>query len=467
MAVVGVRTALGAATQLLPDLPGPFPCAVMLMQAAPLAEDLPYGQVVVAVGASAPEVATPPRKRCTRPAAVMAQAAIPSAPRRQTLAHRSPTIHAARSINEAVVLPVRATSEAHVRQLVSASGVPMGPTTVEGLAAPQPRKAAAAAGKLLPLSERALPTLAVALEAAVAASSPLRPSRSPSPARNSEARVPRASPSLTAGLPLHGAPAARFVASLVVPARISMVAEALDGPKAAKPNVLVPAGRGRAAAAVEGGPGLTIAPALPEVRAGAPSPALGARSAMPLPWQEPRPEVLTPSREDTVRVHARTNEPIPKRPASPRVEVVPILPRVAVLQGLREVGPLGPTSTGATSVDAQATILPVVVPAVRHASPTGLARAQLLQGPRALSAPITRLQLPAGPLREVAISLRTPSPRLEVASGPTSLAGLAITAIPARRGAVRPASVLRTQVPTALAAARLPTDGSLLGVLPA
>lgn len=62
VAVVGVRTALGAATQLLPDLPGPFPCAVMLMQAAPLAEDLPYGQVVVAVGASAPEVATPPRK---------------------------------------------------------------------------------------------------------------------------------------------------------------------------------------------------------------------------------------------------------------------------------------------------------------------------------------------------------------------------------------------------------------------
>lgn len=48
------------------------------------------------------------------------------------------------------------------------------------------------------------------------------------------------------------------------------------------------------------------------------------------------------------------------------VEVIPVLSRTPVRQGLREVGALRPPSTCATSVDAEIARLPLVVATVGH-----------------------------------------------------------------------------------------------------
>lgn len=122
VAIVGIPPALGAATKVVTDLPRPLPCAVVVMEATALDEDLIVGLVVVAVGPSATEVATPTRKGGTRATAAAAEAAIPSATRRQARPHRSPSIHAARRIDETIVLPVRPATEDEVASLVVAGG---------------------------------------------------------------------------------------------------------------------------------------------------------------------------------------------------------------------------------------------------------------------------------------------------------------------------------------------------------
>lgn len=63
------------------------------------------------------------------------------------------------------------------------------------------------------------------------------------------------------------------------------------------------------------------------------------------------------------------------------------------------------------------------------------------------------------------IGLRPSSSGLEVTRGSASLAGLAITTIPARSGPAGAAGVRSAQVPTSFAATRLPTNGALV-VLP-
>lgn len=173
VAVVGVRPTLGTAAELLADLPCPFPCAVMLMQTATLAQDLPMRQVIVAVGAGATKVAPSPRQGRARPAAVAPQAAIPSAPRRQPLAHRGPAIHGTRRINGVVVLPVQPPVEAEEAGLVSPGGAAGGLPVVEGLTAPLAEEAAPPARVLLPLGEGAFPTGPITVDPAAPPPSPI------------------------------------------------------------------------------------------------------------------------------------------------------------------------------------------------------------------------------------------------------------------------------------------------------
>lgn len=221
------------------------------------------------------------------------------------------------------------------------------------------------------------------------------------------------------------------MAPILVPRRIGVLAEPLDGAHAAKPDVLVPISRARPAAPLEGRTGLTARAIVPEVRPSASSATLASCGGLALAWQEARPEVLTPRGEDAVRVDVGAHEAIPEPAVGPRVEPVPGVPRAPVLQGLREVIPFGTTSSRTARINAQVTRLPMVVATMGDAGPAGLIRTQVQEGPRALSAPLTRLQLPTGSFRKAPISLRAPSPRLEVPSSPTPLAGLAIAAIPA------------------------------------
>lgn len=170
VSVVNVLTTLGATASVVPDLPGPFPCTVMVMKTTLVDEDLSFGLVVVAVGAGATEVTAPSREGRTRAATTTAQAAIPSATRSQALAHRSPTVHVAGGIDEAVVLPVRPTPEANEAPMVSARRRAMGAAVVEGLAASRAKAPAATAGCILPGREGTFPTATVAVEAKPTAS---------------------------------------------------------------------------------------------------------------------------------------------------------------------------------------------------------------------------------------------------------------------------------------------------------
>lgn len=160
------------------------------------------------------------------------------------------------------------------------------------------------------------------------------------------------------------------------------------------------------------------------------------------------------------------NEAGPVGPVAPILEVVPILPRVAIREGLRAVVPFGTTRPSTAIVDATIARLPLVVATVRHTVPTGLVGAQVPEGPRPIIPKVARLLVPAGPLRPMAIGLRPTTPGLEVATRPTSLAGLTIAAVPARGGTARPTGVLRAQVPAPFVAIGRPTDGTLVGVLP-
>lgn len=78
--------------------------------------------------------------------------------------------------------------------------------------------------------------------------------------------------------------------------------------------------------------------------------------------------------------------------------MVPVLPRVAVLDGLRAVirAPLALVTP--TILDAPVPGVPVVVAALGHTGLLGVVGPQLLEGPGALARPIARLQLPPSPL---------------------------------------------------------------------
>lgn len=151
---------------------------------------------------------------------------------------------------------------------------------------------------------------------------------------------------------------------------------------------------------------------------------------------------------------------------APVLEVVPVLPRVAIREGLRAVVPLGPPRPTAAVVDAATTRLPLVVATVGHTVLTGLVRTQVPEGPGPIVPEVARLLVPAGPLRPIAVGLRATAPGLEVATRPTTLTGLAVAAIPARCGAARPTGVLRAQVPAPFVAIGRPTDGALVSGVP-
>lgn len=457
MAVVGIPTALGAATEVVPDLPRPLPCAVVVMEAATLDKDLAGGLIVVAVRTSAPEVTTPPRKRGARAAASAAQAAVPSATRGQARPHRSPTIHAARRIDEAIVLPVRATPEDDVASLVVAGGAAIRRPIRRGLATP-PTEAAAAAGRsLLPVVDRAVPATPTTR---VLAS--LGPSRVPVPGPHGALRVALAATQAAPRVPVHEEAASRVVPALVPAIGILLPTKALDGPNDAMADGVVPTGWRRAATTTNGRLGRPVAAPSASVLPAAQVARLGIRPAQA--WQEARAEVLAPSGQEAVRLDARTHEAVVARAVVVELEVLPKVPRAAVLEGLREVIPRRPSATSAAIVDAEVARVRVVVTTVQHTARARLVGAQVPEGPRPIAPAVTRLQVPTGPLRAVTISLRPAPPRLEVALRATPLAGLAIAAVPARGGPVGTTGVLRAQVPTPIATTGRPTNGALLGV---
>lgn len=130
------------------------------MEPTALDKDLVVGLVVVTVGPSATEVATPTREGRTGATAAAAEAAIPSAPRCQARPHRGPAIHAARRVDKAVVLPVRPASEDDVATVV-ATREPTVRRAIRRRIAATPTEAAATTGRLVrPVVDRAVPALA-------------------------------------------------------------------------------------------------------------------------------------------------------------------------------------------------------------------------------------------------------------------------------------------------------------------